>query len=66
MYQDVKRLRKNKISINLDDYEFGLLQALVNYTGEERAKLARKMIMAGVEQALLGHDPSYFDSNKNI
>lgn len=53
MYQDPKRLRKNRVSINLDDYEAALIQALVDYTGSDRACLVRQMLIAQAEAALL-------------
>lgn len=59
MYQDPKRVRKNRVSINLDDYELALIQALVNYTGIDRASLARQMMIAQAEAVLLP-TPSIF------
>lgn len=53
MYQDQKRIRKNRVSINLDDYEAALIQALVDYTGADRAALVRQMLIAQAELALL-------------
>lgn len=53
MYQDPKRIRKNRVSINLDDYEAALIQALVDYTGSDRACLLRQMLIAQAETALL-------------
>lgn len=53
MYPDPKRIRKNRVSINLDDYEAALIQALVDYTGTDRAALVRQMLIAQAETALL-------------
>ncbi|MEX1197825.1 MAG: hypothetical protein WEB57_08210 [Pseudohongiellaceae bacterium] len=53
MYQDPKRIRKNRVSINLDDYEAALIQALVDYTGSDRASLLRQMLIIQAESALL-------------
>jgi hypothetical protein len=53
MYQDPKRIRKHRVSINLDDYEAALITALVNYTGSDRAGLVRQMLIAQAEAALL-------------
>ncbi|MBB5320452.1 ribbon-helix-helix protein, CopG family [Marinobacter oulmenensis] len=53
MYQDPKRIRKNRVSINLDDYEAALINALVDYTGTDRAGLIRQMLIAQAESALL-------------
>lgn len=53
MYQDPKRIRKNRVSINLDDYEAAVINALVNYTGTERGELIRLMVIAQAEAVLL-------------
>ena len=53
MYPDPKRIRKNRVSINLDDYEAALIQALVDYTGSDRAALVRQMLIAQAETVLL-------------
>lgn len=45
MYPDPKRVKDNRITIRLDDYEHNLLQALANYQGEQLATLLREMIM---------------------
>ena len=53
MYQDPKRIRKNRVSINLDDYEAALIQALVDYTGSDRASLLRQMLVSQIETILI-------------
>lgn len=53
MYQDPKRIRKHRVAINLDDYEAALINALVDYTGTDRAGLLRQMLIAQAEAALL-------------
>ncbi|MDO8908893.1 MAG: hypothetical protein Q7W55_10420 [Pseudohongiella sp.] len=53
MYQDTKRIRQNRVSINLDDYEAALIQALVDYTGSERATLIRDMVVAQAQAVLM-------------
>lgn len=53
MYQDPKRVRRTRVSINLDDYEAALVQALVDYTGHDRASLIRHMLLAQLETVLL-------------
>lgn len=53
MYQDPKRIRKNRVSINLDDYEAALIQALVDYTGSDRASLIRDMLIAQAQAVLM-------------
>ncbi len=53
MYQDPKRIRKHRVSLNLDDYEAAVINALVDYTGTDRASLLRQMLIAQAEAALL-------------
>lgn len=58
MYQDPKRIRKHRVAINLDDYEAALINALVDYTGTDRAGLLRQMLIAQAEAALLPSNTS--------
>lgn len=45
MYPDPRRVRRPYARINLDDYEARLIDALVDYTGQERAALLRDMVL---------------------
>ncbi|MBZ9576750.1 hypothetical protein [Modicisalibacter sp. MOD 31.J] len=45
MYQDPKRVRSRYGAINLDKYEARLIDALVDYTGIERAALLRQLVL---------------------
>lgn len=45
MYADPKRVRDNRVTVRLDDYEHQLIQALANYQGEQPAALMRQLIM---------------------
>ncbi|GEK74210.1 MULTISPECIES: hypothetical protein [Halomonas] len=45
MYQDPKRVRTRYGSINLDEYEARLIDALADYTGIERAALLRQLVL---------------------
>lgn len=45
MYQDTKRVRHRYSGINLDEYEARLIDALVDYTGLERATLLRQLVL---------------------
>lgn len=58
MYQDTNRIRNTRISISLDKYEAKLIQALVDYTGVERAALLRQMILSEAQELLLGNNTS--------
>jgi len=56
MYQDSKRIRKHRATMNLDDYEQALIVALVNYTGIEQAELLRRRALEQARE-LLGGTP---------
>lgn len=45
MYQDPKRVRSRYAALNLDQYEAQLIDALVEYTGIERASLLRQLVL---------------------
>ena len=45
MYQDPKRVRTRYAALNLDQYESQLIDALVDYTGIERASLLRQLVL---------------------
>ncbi|MGP5308073.1 hypothetical protein [Vreelandella alkaliphila] len=45
MYQDPKRVRSRYAALNLDQYEAQLIDALVDYTGIERASLLRQLVL---------------------
>lgn len=54
MYQDVNRIRQHRVSINLDEQESKLIDALVDYTGCQKSTLLRQLIMAEAKTLLLG------------
>ncbi len=45
MYQDPKRVRTRYGTINLDQYGRRLIDALVDYTGIDKAVLLRQLVM---------------------
>jgi len=53
MYADTKRLRNHRVTINLDEYEAAVINALVNYTGTPPSTLLRQMLFAQAEETLL-------------
>lgn len=55
MYADPSKLREHVVKIRLNDAESALIDALVNYTGDQKATLLREMLL---EQArtVLGMD----------
>ncbi|WP_110709255.1 hypothetical protein [Salinicola sp. CR57] len=62
MYQDNRRRRNNRIGINLDEYEDGLIEALAAYTGVEKAALVREMVMRSAMDMLGVSSQQEFDA----
>jgi hypothetical protein len=59
MYPDPKRVRTNRYTIRLDDYEDGLVTAMAVYQGEQLATLLRELVLREARQVLgLVHEPS--------
>lgn len=49
-YTDPKRVRVNRHTVSLDDYEHALVLALANYKGDEPAVVIRDLAMAEARQ----------------
>ncbi|WP_110675936.1 hypothetical protein [Salinicola sp. RZ23] len=62
MHQDSKRLKAHRTGINLDEYEDNLIDALVDYTGIEKATLLRQMVMREALEMLGVRDIHEFDA----
>lgn len=60
MYPDPKRVRDNRITLRLDDYEFDLIKALANYQGDQPSTMARELLLREAQQ-LLSMDSSVSD-----
>ncbi|RCV89702.1 ribbon-helix-helix protein, CopG family [Billgrantia montanilacus] len=56
MYQDPKRVRTNKATVYLDEYEDAIITALANYLGVSKAEVMRQMMMKEAQETL-GLDP---------
>lgn len=60
MYLDPSKIRDNVVKIRLNDSEAALVNALVNYTGEQKATMLRELLLEqarlvlGVDLALSG------------
>lgn len=52
MYPDPKRVRNNRLTLRLDDYEHDLVTALANYQGEQVGTLLRELVMREAQQVL--------------
>lgn len=45
MYPDPKRIRENRVTVRLDDYENDLVIALANYRGDAPSTMLREMVL---------------------
>ena len=56
MYADPALIRKHVVKLSLSDRESDLLDALCNYTGEQKAVVLREMLMQRAVE-VMGHAP---------
>lgn len=54
MYADPQKIRSHVVKIRLSQEEHDLIQALVNYTGEQRAPLLRELVLEQAQAVLFG------------
>ena len=52
MYADPRKIRNNEVKIRFDDLEYELIEALTNYTGEQKAVIVREMALKAIKDAL--------------
>jgi len=52
MYSDPTKIRSHIIKIRLSDEEHKLVQAYVEYTGEQKAALLRELILQQVQETI--------------
>lgn len=64
MYQDPKRVRTRYAVVRLDEYERRIIDALVDYTGMERAALVRQLLLKEAMETVgaSGLNPSIGDA----
>lgn len=55
MYGDPALIRKHTVKISLNDNEADLINALVRFTGEEKAAFIRELILQRAKEVLV-HD----------
>lgn len=58
MYPDPKRVRSNKHTVYLDEYETAIIQAHANYAGLPLATVMRDMMIRGAQETLGLSSPS--------
>lgn len=49
MYADPQYIRSHEIKLRFNDHEAALIEALVGYTGQQRAVLLRELVMEGLQ-----------------
>jgi hypothetical protein len=54
MYADPSLVRDHVVKIRLNDQEAGLIDALVNYTGQQKAPLLRELLLDQARLVLAG------------
>ncbi len=54
MYPDPNRVRTEKVTVRLDQYEHKLLSALAEYQGEQLSTLLRTMVVREAQAVLTG------------
>jgi hypothetical protein len=54
MYADPSLIRDRVVKLSFNDDEFALVDALVNYTGEQKAAFLRKLILEQARLVLAG------------
>jgi hypothetical protein len=54
MYADPSKIRDNVVKVRLNDAEAQLLDALVTYTGEQKASLIRELLLEQARVVLFG------------
>lgn len=52
MYSDPTKIRSHVAKLRFSDEEAQLIDAWVNYTGEQKAVLLREMVLAGAAAAI--------------
>jgi len=55
MYADPSQIRKHVVKLSLSDRESSLLEALCNYTGDQKAVVLREMLLQRALE-VLGHE----------
>ncbi len=54
MYTDPTNIRTNEVRLRLNEREHELIDALVNYTGQQKGPLLREMLLAHATAVLSG------------
>jgi len=63
MYPDPKRVRNHRIAINLNDFEYAVIESLSNWLGIDKSRLVREMVMSQAKRLL--HDDGTSQQQQN-
>lgn len=56
MYSDPSKIRNKVVKVYLSDHEHALIDAFVNYTGQQKAPMVRELLLEAAQRALFGED----------
>ena len=56
MYTDPAKIRSHTVKLRLNDEEYKLVNALADYTGEQKAVLLREIILEQAASLIEGND----------
>lgn len=59
MYVDPTKLRSHVVKIRFSDEEAALVEALTNYTGEQKAVLLRELVLEQATSVLFGESGAH-------
>lgn len=59
MYSDPSLIRKHFVKLSLSDHEAALIEALCNYTGEQKATLIREILLKRAAEVLHGGNSGF-------
>lgn len=54
MYTDPSNVRDNVVKLRFNDSEAALIDAVVNYTGQQKAAFLRDLVLEAAQRALAG------------
>lgn len=53
MYTDPSQIRGNVVKLRFNDHEAALIDAYVNYTGQQKAAFLRELVLVAAQRALV-------------
>lgn len=56
MYADPSKIRSKVVKVYLNDNEHALIDAFVNYTGQQKAPMVRELLLEAAQRVLFGED----------